>query len=211
MRVALYVRCSTADKQHPDAQLGPLREYAAARGWHVAGEFIDEGVSGVREKRPALDQLNALARRRGVDVVVVAALDRLGRSLPHLLKVLDEWEGFGVRLVSLREGLDFASPSGRLLFSIVGALAAFERDLLRERIRNGIAARKARGLWIGRKPAVTPALGAEIAARRARGESFGRIGKALQLPKSTCVGAVRKTTPPPPPQVPERPSLPPAA
>lgn len=206
LRAALYVRVSTADKQKPDAQLNPLRDYAQGRGWHVVDECIDEGVSGVREKRPALDQLNALARRRGVDVVVVAALDRLGRSLPHLLKVLDEWSGLGVQLVSIREGLDFTSPSGRLLFSIVGALATFERDLLRERIKAGIAARRARGLWVGRKPKVTPAVAAEVAARRARGESFGRIAKAMSLPKSTVVGAVRKTCPASAPQVAEMPS-----
>ncbi len=193
VRAALYARVSTSDKQHADAQLGPLREYAKARGWTVIGEFTDEGISGVKEKRPALDRLNALVRRRSIDVVVVAALDRLGRSLPHLLKLLDEWDGFGVRLVSLREGLDFSTPSGRLLFSIVGALAGFERDLLRDRIRSGIAARRARGLWVGRKPKLTPALIAQVTGLRVQGRSLGAIAKAVGLSKSTVFAAVQKT------------------
>jgi DNA invertase Pin-like site-specific DNA recombinase len=210
MRVALYVRCSTADKQHPDAQLGPLREYAAARSWTIAGEFVDEGVSGVKERRPELDRLCAAVRRRAIDVVVIAALDRLGRSLPHLLKLLDEWGGFGARLVSLREGLDFSSRSGRLLFSIVGALAGFERDLLRDRIRSGIAARRARGLWVGRKPKLTPALIAQVTGLRVQGRSLGAIAKAVGLSKSTVFAAVQKTRAAASPEVPDLPRPDPA-
>ncbi len=195
-RAALYARISTSDKaKNVEVQLRPLREYAAARGWTVVDEYRDEGISGVREKRPALDRLLADVRRRRVDVVVVAALDRLGRSLPHLLRLVEEWEAVGVRLVSLREGLDFTTPSGRLLFAVVGALAAFERDILRERIRAGIALRRARGLPVGRQRTLTPAVIAEVRRRRVAGESYAVISRAMRVPRSSVIRAAKVDVP----------------
>jgi DNA invertase Pin-like site-specific DNA recombinase len=111
MRAALYIRVSTLD-QHPQNQIDELRRYVSARGW-AAREFVDHGVSGARESRPALDSLLREARRRRVDVVVVWSLDRLGRSLKHLITLLDEFQALQVPLISLREGLDLTTPAGR--------------------------------------------------------------------------------------------------
>jgi DNA invertase Pin-like site-specific DNA recombinase len=130
-RAALYARVSTADQQ-PENQLGPLRECARARGWE-AREFIDHGVSGTREKRPALDAMMAAARARKIDAVVCVRLDRLARSTKHLLSMAAEWETIGVDLVVTEQSVDTSTPTGRLLFTVLGAIAAFEHDLIRER------------------------------------------------------------------------------
>src|SRR5689334_12386432 len=125
-RVALYARVSTGD-QTAENQLRALREYADRAGWDIIAEFTDHAVSGTREKRPGLDALMAEARRRKFDLIAVAALDRLGRNLRHLVTLLDELQHLGVGLVSLREALDLTSPIGRAMFGIVGVLAEVER------------------------------------------------------------------------------------
>src|SRR5689334_18592109 len=121
-RVAFYVRVSTND-QSPENQLRALREHAERAGWQVAGEFVDHAVSGTRDRRRGLDALLAEARRRRFDMVAVAALDRLGRNLRHLVVLLDELQHLGIGLVSLREALDLTSPIGRAMFALVGVLA----------------------------------------------------------------------------------------
>jgi DNA invertase Pin-like site-specific DNA recombinase len=150
MRAAIYARVSTFD-QNPENQLEELRRYASARGW-TAKEFIDHGVSGAKDRRPALDELLTDARRRRFDVLVVWSLDRAGRSLKHLLGLLDDLHAIGVSFVSLREGLDSTTPSGRLQFSILGAIAEFERARLRERTMAGLRRARARGIRLGRRP-----------------------------------------------------------
>src|SRR5262245_7282479 len=120
-RVATYARVSTAD-QTCDAQLRDLREYVAARGWQGV-EFVDRGVSGTKEKRPALDRLMAAAKARRVDVVVVAAFDRFGRSVRHLVESLELFRHLGVEFISLREQVDTGSPLGQAVFTIIAALA----------------------------------------------------------------------------------------
>ena len=150
MRVALYARCSTSD-QSVDLQLDSLRDYAKARSFTVVEEYVDEGVSGAKVRRPALDQLLKDAHRRRFDAVAVWKLDRLGRSLSHLIRVVDQLGSLGVDLVSLGDpGLDTTAPSGRLIFHVMGAVAEFERDLIRERTKAGMAAAKRRGKRIGR-------------------------------------------------------------
>src|SRR5271157_4388770 len=134
MRVALYARVSTLHGQHPEMQLAELREYAARRGWQVTGEYVDEGVSGSKESRPALNRLMTDARRRKFDAVLVWKIDRFGRSLKHLVNALADLDAYGVAFVSLRDGLDLSSPSGRLMFQIIGAMAEFERALIQERV-----------------------------------------------------------------------------
>ena len=148
MRVALYARVSTHD-QTCDNQLLELRRYAEARGW-TAAEFVDTGVSGSKDRRPALDDLMLAAKRRRLDSVVVWSLDRMGRSLKHLVALLEELQALGVSFVSLREGIDFGTPAGKLQFHILAALSEFERARLQERVKAGLARAKAQGQRLGR-------------------------------------------------------------
>jgi putative DNA-invertase from lambdoid prophage Rac len=137
MRTAIYARVSTTD-QTCENQLIELRRYCAARGW-TPKEFVDQGFSGAKESRPALDALLKDARRRRFDAVAVWRLDRLGRSLRHLILTLDELSALGVAFVSLGEGIDTSTPAGRLQLHILGAIAEFERERIRERILAGLA------------------------------------------------------------------------
>lgn len=155
MKAALYARVSTVD-QEPENQLHEVRRYTMARGW-TAQEYVDRGVSGAKDRRPALDQLLGDARRRRFDVVVCWRLDRLGRSLKHLISVLDELQAIGVAFVSLAEGIDATTPAGRLQMHILGAMAEFERSRLRERTMAGLARARSQGQRLGRRPVNVPA------------------------------------------------------
>jgi DNA invertase Pin-like site-specific DNA recombinase len=139
---------STLD-QEPENQLRELRSYVEARGWS-ATEFVDKGVSGAKEKRPALDELLRAARRRRIDTLVVWKLDRLGRNLRHLILLLDELSVSGVTFVSLNEGIDTNTAAGRLQLHLLGAIAQFERERVVERVRAGLARAKAQGKRLGR-------------------------------------------------------------
>ena len=147
-RAGLYARVSTAE-QTPGNQLAVLRDFAAARAW-AATEFVDHGISGAKERRPALDALLEAARRRKIDVVVCVKLDRLARSVHHLVTLTRELEALGVDLVVLDQQIDSTTPSGRLLFHVLGAIAEFERDLIRDRVIAGIRRAKAQGKRLGR-------------------------------------------------------------
>src|SRR6516225_5679026 len=125
MRCAIYARVSTLD-QEPENQLQELRRYADARGW-TAVEYVDRGVSGAKDRRPALDDLVRDAKRRRFDVLVCWRLDRLGRNLRHLILLLDDFQAFGIGFVTLGEGIDTTSPTGRLVLQVLGAIAEFER------------------------------------------------------------------------------------
>jgi DNA invertase Pin-like site-specific DNA recombinase len=133
MRVAIYARVSTTNGQSPEMQLSDLREYASRRGWEVFPEYVDNGVSGANESRPELNHLMSDAYRRHFDVVLCWKIDRFGRSLKHLVNTLADLDSFGIAFVSLRDSLDLSTPSGRLMFQIIGAMAEFERSLIQER------------------------------------------------------------------------------
>ncbi len=154
MRAAIYARVSTLE-QEPENQLQELRRYVEARGW-TATEYVDKGVSGARESRPALDQLMKDAKRRRIDVLVVWKLDRLGRSLRHLILLLDELATLRVAFVSLNEGIDTGTPAGRLQLHILGAIAEFERDRIRERVVAGLNRARSQGQKLGRPRQVVP-------------------------------------------------------
>ena len=154
MRAAIYARVSTFD-QEPENQLVELRRYAAARGWE-AREFVDHGVSGAKERRPALDAMVADAKRRRFDAVVVWRLDRLGRNLKHLITLIDEMQALGIAFVSLNEGIDATTPAGKLQLHILAAIAEFERARIQERVRAGLARAKAQGKKLGRPVAKVP-------------------------------------------------------
>jgi DNA invertase Pin-like site-specific DNA recombinase len=147
-RAAIYARVSTFD-QEPENQLQELRRYVDARGW-TAVEYVDKGVSGAKERRPALDKLVADAKRRRFDLVVCWRLDRLGRSLKHLITLLEEFQTMGVAFVSLAEGIDATTSAGKLQMHILGAIAEFERARIAERVMAGMARAKAQGTRLGR-------------------------------------------------------------
>jgi DNA invertase Pin-like site-specific DNA recombinase len=173
MRAAIYARVSTFD-QEPENQLQELRRYIEARNW-TSVEYVDKGISGAKDKRPALDALVRDAKRRRFDVVVCWRLDRLGRNLKHLITLLDELQSLGVSFVSLAEGIDATTPAGKLQMHILGAIAEFERERIRERVLAGLRRAKAQGKRLGRPrkaPADMPALGASVReAARAWGVS----------------------------------------
>jgi DNA invertase Pin-like site-specific DNA recombinase len=147
-RAALYARVSTAE-QDPENQLAALRAFAVARGWQ-ATEFVDLGVSGAKERRPALDELLRAVRARRVDAVACVKLDRLARSTHHLVTLGKELEALGVDLVVLDQAIDTTTPSGRLLFHVLAAISEFERDLIRERVIAGVRRARAQGRRLGR-------------------------------------------------------------
>lgn len=189
MRAALYARCST-DTQTLDPQLLPLREYAARRGWE-AREFLDPAVSGRKARRPGLDAMLAAARRREVDVVVIVKLDRLARSLRDLLNIASELEALGVALVAVDQQLDGTTPTGRLMFTMLGAIAEFEHSLIRERVVAGLAAARRKGRRLGR-PSKLAAGDVQRAKRlAASGQSIRAIAAALECSPVTALRAVR--------------------
>ena len=154
MKAAIYARVSTLD-QEPENQLAEIRRYVQARGW-TAAEYVDRGVSGAKERRPALDQLVTDARRRRFDVVVCWRLDRLGRNLKHLITLLEELQVLGVAFVSLAEGIDATTPAGRLQMHLLGAIAEFERERIRERVLAGLQRARSQGKRVGRPNGVIP-------------------------------------------------------
>jgi DNA invertase Pin-like site-specific DNA recombinase len=162
MRCALYARVSTTE-QNPGNQLLELRRYCEARGWQLTAEFVDHGVSGALESRPALDDMRKAARRRRVDAVVVWKLDRLGRNLKHLILAIDELAALGVAFVSLNEGIDTTTPAGRLQLHILGAIAEFERSRCAERVKLGLQRARAQGRRLGRPRAYALPAGAPVA------------------------------------------------
>jgi DNA invertase Pin-like site-specific DNA recombinase len=183
-RVALYARVSTLNNQDPEMQLAELREYAGLRGWHIVEEFTDQGVSGCKESRPALNRLMSDACRRRFDAVLVWKIDRFGRSLKYLVNALAELAALGVAFISLRDNLDLSTPSGRLMFQIIGAMAEFERALIQERVRAGIRNARAKGRRLGRPRVIVDA--SRVATLRARGNSWSQVQAKLGVSKGTA-------------------------
>jgi DNA invertase Pin-like site-specific DNA recombinase len=185
-RVCLYARVSTSNgHQDPELQLRELRTFAAARGWTVAGEFVDRGVSGSKDRRPQLDVLMAGAKSRAFDILLVWKLDRFARSLKHLVTALAEFEALGVQFVSLRDNLDLTTPSGRLMFHVIGAMAEFERALIQERVRAGLRNARAKGKRLGRPTVSIPT--AKVQRLRSQGLSWSRIADATGVAKATLL------------------------
>src|ERR1700682_2425188 len=172
MLVAIYGRVSTLE-QNASMQIDELRAYCARRQWEIAGEFIDSGVSGSKESRPALNRLLVDAKRRKFDTVLVYRYDRFARSLKQLVNTLCEFDALGIQFVSLHEGVDTSTPNGRLVFGIFASIAEFERQLIISRTKSGMQAARARGVHIGRPRVEVNTL--QIKALRAGGLSWEAI------------------------------------
>ena len=193
-RVALYARVSTLNHgQDPEVQLRELRAYCERRGFEIVDEYVDTGISGSRERRPALDKLIAACRKRLVDGVVVYRYDRFARSLRQLVNSLEEFRALGIEFISIHEGVDTSTPNGRLIFGIFASIAEFERELIRDRVRSGLAAAKAKGKRIGR-PRVAVDV-PRIASLRRQGRSWAQITRATGISKGTAQRAVAPACP----------------
>ena len=180
-RAALYMRVSTVD-QHPETQLLDLRQMAAQRGFEIVAEFTDK-ISGVKARRPGLDQMMRDARRGRFDVVMVWASDRIARSTRHFLEVLDELNRLGVEFASFREQIDTGGPLGRAIVVIIGAIAELERNLIVERVRAGMRRAKLEGQRIGRPPLDLDR--AAVLRDRQRGQSLGELARIYRVSRTT--------------------------
>ena len=182
-RIAIYARVST-DRQSAESQLNALREYIDKRAWAISKEYIDEGYTGSTTKRPAFAAMMADARKRSFDILLVYKLDRLSRSLKDLIATLDDLHSLGIDFISYDNGLDTTTPTGRLIFNVVGAVAEFEKDIIRERVKAGLENAKRKGKLLGRPP-LSPRLLAQANQLRKQGLSFRKIGLQLGIPEST--------------------------
>jgi len=187
-RVALYARVSTCNGQDPEMQLSALREYASRRGWDITSEYVDHGVSGSKESRPQLNQLMTDAHRRKFDAVLVWKIDRFGRSLKHLVNALADLCAYGVAFVSFRDNLDLSTPSGRLMFQIIGAMAEFERSLIQERVKAGLRNARAKGKRFGRPRVEIEAV--KVAELRRDGLSWSQVCRTLNVSKGSAQRSV---------------------
>jgi DNA invertase Pin-like site-specific DNA recombinase len=183
MKAAIYARVSTANNgQDPTMQTRELREYCERRGWAVAGEYVDIGISGTKEKRPELDRLMADAHRRRFDAVVVWKFDRFARSVSHLLRALETFKTQGIDFVSYSEQMDTSTPAGKMVFTVLGAVAELKRSLIVERVRAGLRNARAKGNRLCRPRVFVDA--ARIARLRSQGRSIREIADELGYSRS---------------------------
>src|SRR5215472_9258359 len=189
-RAAIYARVSTHNGQNPEMQLEEVRQYCRRREWTVVREYVDKGVCGAQESRPSLDQLLTDCRKRRVDAVVVYRYDRFARSLRQLVNALEDFRSLGIEFISLHEGVDTSTPNGRLVFGIFASIAEFERELIRDRVRSGIAAARSKGKRLGRPRVKVDA--ARIATLRASGLSWPKIAAELGVSVGTVYGAAHR-------------------
>jgi DNA invertase Pin-like site-specific DNA recombinase len=173
VKTAVYARVSTNNGQDPEMQLRELREYCQRRNWEVAGEYVDVGISGAKEKRPKLDKLLTDAHRRHFDAVVVWRFDRFARSVSHLLRALETFRSLGIEFVSLSEQVDTSTPTGKMVFTVLGAVAELERCLIVERVKAGLRNARAKGKRLGRPN--KPVNAAQVAQLRAQGLTWRAI------------------------------------
>jgi DNA invertase Pin-like site-specific DNA recombinase len=190
MKVAIYVRVSTAE-QNADLQQTELKEYAAFRKWQIAGVYSDT-ISGAKDKRPALDRLMADAKRGKFDVVAVWRFDRFARSTSHLLRALEEFATLGIDFVSLKESIDTSTPTGKMIFTVLAAVAELERSTIRERVIAGQKAAKRRGIRFGRPQVQVDTQ--EVAALRKEGRSWREIALALGTSEDTLLRRMQKAS-----------------
>jgi DNA invertase Pin-like site-specific DNA recombinase len=188
MRAALYARVSTSNNgQDPSMQTRELREYVERRGWIVAGEYVDIGISGTKEKRPELDRLMVDAHRRRFDCVVVWKFDRFARSVSHLLRALETFRAQGIEFVSFSEQMDTSTPAGKMVFTVLGAVADLERSLIVERVRAGLRNARAKGKRLGRPRLAVDT--ARVKTLRSDGHSWREIASLLD----TSVGTIYRS------------------
>lgn len=187
MKIALYTRVSTQD-QSVGMQISDLRRYSKQRGFDVYREYSDEGVSGTKDRRPALDELMEDAKKRKFDAVICWRFDRFARSTKHLITALEEFRHLGIEFISYQENIDTSSPLGKAVFTIVSAIAELERNIIIERVRAGIRRAKENGKRLGRPKRLNLNV-EELQKMRDRGLSFKKIGEKVRA----CPATIYKT------------------
>jgi DNA invertase Pin-like site-specific DNA recombinase len=189
MNIALYARVST-EGQDPDVQLAALRAHATQRGWEILEEFVDHGFSGAKERRPALDRLMKAMWTGQLQAVLVWRFDRFARSVTHLLTALEQFRALNVHFISLQEQFDTSTPIGHVMFTIIGAMAQLERDMIRERVMAGLAQARAKGVRLGRPTVrIDPAA---LALLQDQGLSLPEIARRLRCSRSTVKRRLRE-------------------
>jgi DNA invertase Pin-like site-specific DNA recombinase len=190
VRAAIYARVSTLNgSQDPTMQTRELEEYCQRRGWQVFDIYVDNGVSGKKDSRPQLNRMMQDAHERKFDVVVVWRFDRFARSVSHLLRALETFNALGVQFVSLSEQVDTSTPMGKMVFTVLGAVAELERNLIVERVRAGLRHARTKGKRLGRpKKSVDVA---EVISMRARGESWRKISRKMGVSVGTVFAAAQ--------------------
>src|SRR5271155_986184 len=182
LKIAIYARVSTKNGQDPEMQLAELREYIRNRKWKITGEYVDRGISGASDSRPELNRLMADANRRRFDMVAVWKFDRFARSVSHLLGALESFQALGIEFVSLSESVDTSTPAGKMVFTVLGAVAELERSLIVERIRSGMKNARAKGHNPGPKAFKLDL--DEIRTRITVGESRRSVARSLGISAS---------------------------
>jgi DNA invertase Pin-like site-specific DNA recombinase len=195
IKCALYARTSKILKQDPKLQLVAMREYAGSKGIEIVHEFVDQ-ITGAKEKRPALDALVVAARKKEFNVLIVSAIDRIGRNCKHLVTLIDELQGYGVSLISLRESIDLTTPMGKAVFQILSAIAELEKNIISERIRVALASKKilaetTNNGWRCGRPPLLAETNDKIMALHKLGRSIRAIAKELGIGKTSVERAIR--------------------
>lgn len=184
MKAAIYARVSTANNgQDSKMQTRELREYLERRGWELAGEYVDVGISGTKEKRPALDRMMADAHKRKFDVIAVWRFDRFARSTSHLLRALETFKALGIDFVSYSEQMDTSTPTGKMIFTVLGAVAELERSLIVERVKAGLRNARSKGRTLGRPRRHVDAH--QVATLRAQGLAWRVIAARMGIGEGT--------------------------
>jgi DNA invertase Pin-like site-specific DNA recombinase len=185
MRVVIYARVSTKNHgQDISMQTRELEPFAAARGWDMVDTYLDLGICGAKDKRPQLDRLMADAHRRKFDVVIVWRFDRFARSVSHLLRALETFNSLGIAFVSLSESIDTSTPAGKMVFTVLGAVAELERSLIVERVKAGLRNARSKGKRLGRPKKIVDAR--RIATLRKGGASWTAVCNETRLSKGTA-------------------------
>jgi DNA invertase Pin-like site-specific DNA recombinase len=191
VRAAIYARVSTLNgNQDPTMQTRELEEYCQRRGWQIHDIYVDNGVSGKKDSRPRLNRMMQDAHERRFSVVVVWRFDRFARSVSHLLRALETFNALGVQFVSLSEQVDTSTPTGKMVFTVLGAVAELERNLIVERVRAGLRHARAKGKRLGRPKKLVDA--AQIASMRAAGTSWRTISRNMGVSVGTVFAAAQE-------------------
>jgi DNA invertase Pin-like site-specific DNA recombinase len=190
-RAALYARVSTLDKgQNPETQLSAMRDFAALRGFDIVDDYVDRGWSGSKDRRPQLDRLMSDAKKGRFDAVLVWRFDRFGRSTSHLIHSLEEFRKLGVDFLSMSESIDTTTAIGRFFYTVLSAFAEFERNVIVERVRAGMARARKEGKAIGRPRAIVDEQ--KVYERIQAGESIQRVAKTSGINRGTVRAIVAR-------------------
>jgi DNA invertase Pin-like site-specific DNA recombinase len=190
VHAAIYARVSTLHSgQDPTLQTRELKEYCLRRGWQVFDCYVDNGFSGKKDSRPQLNRMMQDAHERRFDVAVVWRFDRFARSVSHLLRALENFNALGIQFVSLSEQVDTSTPMGKMVFTVLGAVAELERNLIVERVRAGLRHARAKGKCLGRPRKSVDA--AKVRSLRAAGESWRIIARKMDVSVGTVFAAAQ--------------------